>query len=379
MRTMYWMLLLLSLITFMGCSASTEVTLPLPTELEFPTASPILTFTAAHTAVFFSPNPSVTKTRPSPSATATPPPVTPSAFPSQTPSATITNTATPTSTRDISQLLAIDFDAIISLPLELRTPLRTALEAERPALPDVDAYTVSAYRERDGWMKIVLVPAVLVENEWSEVEQFFEQSLTVFARQQLDRQWIAIWEGSAGFIDWRTRIPPHFANLTRELPAVAGEYRFPWPAGGIWWAVNGWHDGNALDFQPALEEAGSSVLAAEAGRLREVCRDGFQSLLMIEHGDGHRTYYLHLQPSIEVRHSLLDQDIERGQYLGELIQFDRFNWACGYGYSQHLHFIVDDRTLVINGFSVEAIAANASCCKNPPRYVSSNHRIDGSP
>jgi hypothetical protein len=267
----------------------------------------------------------------------------------------------------------------MSLPLELRAPLRSALEAERPALPAVDAYTVSAYREHEGWMKIYLVPTALIDAQWQQVEQYYDQSLTVFAQQQPDRRWIAVWAGSPVFIDWRTRIPADFANVAGDLPVLAGEYRFPWPAKRTWWAVQGWHDGNALDFQPALEGAGSSVLASEAGRLREVCRDGFQSLLMIEHTDGHRTYYLHVQLAIAARRSLLDQDIQRGQYLGELVQSSRFNWACGYGYSRHLHFIVDDRSLVMNGFSIEAIAANASCCKNPPRYVSINEKIDLSP
>lgn len=367
-----------------GCSAGERVMPPLPTEFVFPTATSTVSSVPTDTP-FFVPEASDEKQMPTfkPTVSRTSTLVTvmmPSAVstrqPSLTPSATITNTATPSATPDFSQPLSIDFEAVISLPLEVRTPLRAALEAERPLLPGGDAFTVSAYRERDGWMKITLVPSELIEAQWQQVEQYDDQSLIVFAQRQPDRHWIAVWSESAAFAQWLSDIPPDFANMTEELPALAGEYRFPWPADRTWWAVNGWHDGNALDFQPALEGAGSSILAAENGRLREVCRDGFQSLLMIEHADGHRTYYLHVQLAMSARRLLLDQDVQRGQYLGELVQSTRFNWACGYGYSRHLHFIVDDRTLVINGFSLEAIAANASCCAHPPRYVSINERID---
>ena len=168
-------------------------------------------------------------------------------------------------------------------------------------------------------------------------------------------------------------MPASFISSNPEI-ALAGEYRFPWAAGQGWWATAGWHGGNALDFQPAFS-AGVSVLAAESGYLTELCRDAYQSLLMIQHADGHQTYYLHVRVGRQVRNSLLDQTVQRGQFLGTLIRQNRFNYACGQGGVPHLHFITSARDLMIEGVSLEDIATNANCCKNPPVYISSNRAI----
>ena len=118
------------------------------------------------------------------------------------------------------------------------------------------------------------------------------------------------------------------------------------------------------------------VLAAQSGRMREICSDGYQSLIEIQHADERQTYYLHITLSLSVRRQLLDHAVRRGQYLGELIGQSYFRTPCGQGSSRHLHFAVSDRAMIIERFPLEGIAASASCCANPPVYRSTNLRVD---
>jgi len=285
-----------------------------------------------------------------------------------TASATITETARPV----VLLPLEIDFDRIYAVSLEFRQPIRAVLEANHPLLPD-SRLTVSAYRDTGGWAKITLVPTSLVEQRWPLVGTL--TPVEIIARETAPREWAAYLSGSPAFETIRADIPPTFVDYGSPLPPLEGEYRFPWQNTQSWWAIQGWHQGNALDFQPGIG-ARFGVLAAQAGYLREICSDGYQSLLEIRHADGHSTYYLHVRLALSTRNHLLDQPVPRGQYLGELIEQQRFVTACGQGNSRHLHFAVSDRTLNIEGYALETIAASASCCVNPPSYRSTNVRVN---
>jgi len=270
--------------------------------------------------------------------------------------------------------LDITFDGVYSLALEFRAPLRAALEANRNLLSD-ERYTVSAYRNIPGWAKITLVPTSIVTNGWANVETI--SPLEVIMHYSEAGTWLGYLVGSTDFATISGDVPRPFFDTVSPLPALQGEYKFPWQSGADWWAIQGWHDGNGLDFEPALA-ARFAVLAAQAGRLREICSDGSQSLLQIQHADGRSTYYLHVTLGLAVRRHLLDQNVRQGQYLGELISQKYFVTPCGQGYSRHLHFAVSDRSLSIEGYSLEAIAASASCCQHPPTYRSTNQRGDDS-
>src|SRR5690606_13022370 len=113
----------------------------------------------------------------------------------------------------------------------------------------------------------------------------------IILHQVAREQWAAYLMGSAGFAAVANLVPREFVDPAAVAPLITAPYRFPWPEGQTWWAVQGWHDGNAIDFQPDLN-ARFAVLAAQAGILREICSDGYQSLLQIEHADGRATYYL---------------------------------------------------------------------------------------
>ena len=287
-----------------------------------------------------------------------------------TPPPTLTPMATPRVPPDTP--LEITFDGVYSLALEFRQPVRDTLEANRALLPDA-RLTVSAFRDTEGWAKITLVPTTFVESGWTHVETV--TPVEVVARQVADGVWIAAAVGGGDFAAIAGDLPRAFVNFDAPIPPLEGEYRFPWASGQSWWAIQGWHGGSAIDFQPGIG-ARYGVLAAQAGYLREICSDGYQSLLEIAHADGRRTYYLHVTMGLTVRRQLLDQPVRQGQYLGELIRLDYFRTPCGQGMSRHLHFAVSDRSMTIDGYLLEGVAASASCCASPPSYTSTNSRVD---
>ena len=286
-------------------------------------------------------------------------------------------TAEPTPTRDPNAPLEIDFDRVYPVQLEFRAPVRAVMEANRVLLAPETRFTVSAYRDVPGWAQVTLVPTALVEARWAGVEQFAAKAVAIILRQTSPVEWNPYLIGSPAFAAIATDLPNAFVDVTSPLPDITTEYKFPWPSGQTWWAIHGWHDGSALDFEPALVDR-YAVLASQAGRLRELCSDGEQSLLQIEHADGRSTFYLHVRLALNVRRRLLDQMVRQGQYLGEIIGQSRFHSSCGVGFSRHLHFAVSDRSLMIDSTPLEGVAASASCCANPPEYVSTNRRVDDS-
>ncbi len=348
-----------------GCAPAVPPTLPTLAALpsETPTRTATNTLESSATA---SPLPPTATASPTPTASHT-------SRPALTPVAPATQAPIPTQT---PSPLEITFVGIYPLEPYLRQPILTALETDRAALPPISAWTISAFRAQGDWMKVVLVPTALVEAGWQGIEQSAGQWAEVVIQRLRPGEYRAgVFGGNA---DWLREVPPEFINPDPTLPPMTGGYLFPWEAGQRWWAIEGWHDGNALDFQPAYQQR-YVVLAAESGRLREICYDGTQSWIEIQHADGQATYYLHLTVGRSVRSTLLDQDVERGQPLGALLNQAPFYSPCGQGSSRHLHFSVTDRTLVVDGYPLMDIASVARCCNGSPEYASTNRRLDRPP
>lgn len=333
---------------------------PLPTRAQLPTVTasatdsptPILHPTVTLTATL-SPTPTA-----SPTVTLTP---TATQTSTATASPTATYTAQPIHT-ETPKPISIDYDSVYSLSWELRQAVASAIVRDRHLLPDND-YTVSAVRTQDAWAKITLVPTLVIENGWadSHLLDFIE----IFAYQVSGQTWDGFLAGSES----AQPIPETFANYTH--PPLAEFHRFPWREGVAWWATQGWHEGFALDFQPAYDVS-TAVLATQSGILREICRDGFQSLLQIDHADGMQTYYMHVRVGGSVRRNLLDQPVEQGQLLGYLYAGQRGQTPCGRAFTPHLHFIASDPALILDGVALEDIAVVATCCKSPPTFTSTN-------
>jgi murein DD-endopeptidase MepM/ murein hydrolase activator NlpD len=272
--------------------------------------------------------------------------------------------------------IEIAFDGVYSIGLEFRAPIRAALETNTALLNGNRQFTVSAYRDTVGWAKVTLVPTSYVDSGWANIETVTPHLLEVIMQQVAPYEWTAYLVGSPAFDTVAGVVPREFVDTVSTLPDLDG-YQFPWASDQSWWAIQNWHDGNALDFQPGVA-ARYGVLAAGSGRLREICSDGYQSLLQIQHADGRETYYLHVRLALSVRRRLLDQNVMRGQYLGELIGYAPFLSACGQGNSRHLHFAVSDPNMMIQDYPIAGIADSASCCANPPLYMSTNQRVDAS-
>lgn len=285
--------------------------------------------------------------------------------------------------------IVFDYDSVFPVQLEYRRALAdfaafdpnafTACAAadlppppedRRPVSPRPGVCAVSAMREPagGGWAKITLVPAALLDRAWSSVE-LYDRFITEIVLEQGEHGWFGHRLSAPVLTDLRT--PPGWLDPT--LPPLEGAYRLPWAAGVTWWAIAGWHDGATLDFQPSLTarglREGHTVFTPNSGHLRELCYDGYQSLLHLRHADGRSTYLLHVSLSPDARRSLLDRPIGRGVALGELIRFAPFRTPCGQGGSRHLHFATSDRALVLDGVRMSAIARVAGCCAAPPTFT----------
>jgi hypothetical protein len=276
-----------------------------------------------------------------------------------------------------SAYLEIYTQDVWQLAREFAAPLRMTLERERNWLPPEVRFVVSAFRQEGDWVRVTLVPPIYVSSvPTRRIEAIDPYVVETVGWRIGEDEWAFALVGSPSYEAALPRIPTDVIDWRSPLPPLAGAYRLPWAAGQSWWAINGWHDGNALDFQPRMNSGNFAVLAAEAGHLRELCYDGYQSLLQIHHRDGNATYYLHVNPDPVLRREVLDQNVARGQYLGELVRAATFRNPCGEGRSRHLHFASAERGIMIDGYVLEDIAATASCCAAPPEYVSGNERAD---
>ncbi len=116
--------------------------------------------------------------------------------------------------------------------------------------------------------------------------------------------------------------------------------------------------------------------------------DQEQRLLWIDHPNGERTGYLHIDrlsvaEAVESQH-LVGQVVPQGTYLGQIYRGEAklngqcpanfpsctFNTICGYGSAPHLHFIAPNRTITIDGFNVGAIGDGSA----GSRFTSTNVR-----
>ena len=261
---------------------------------------------------------------------------------------------------------AIDFAGVISIPAQFHTPIRQAVAAATLEFARAGELTVSVMEREDGFAHFVLVPTAVVESGW-QLPLLEEEIVDILAWEMDDGGWQAYVLGAETASLLRGAIPAEIAELA--VPAApAGTFLFPW-SGGNWWlklGYPGWHGQNAVDFKPA-DAADLDVLAAGAGTVSQVCNDGYQSILRIDHGDV-ATRYIHLDAGT-IPDGLLLQTVEQGQPLGRLYNghaFDdgyctyfpelQFNTHCGCGTVTHLHFESSDTELAIDGYNYTGIA-----------------------
>ncbi len=281
--------------------------------------------------------------------------------------------------------LEIEFDTVLNVPDEFRQPVEDAMVSGRSQLTG-NRFTVTALRSSGDWMQAILVPTYVVESVW-EVELRPNDIVEVLGRRDGAGGFSAYLRGTTDFAALALEVPQNFIDFSSPsdiAPTTVG-YLFPWTSGQNWYKTQGWHSGNAIDFQPVVRSSRpihDAVLAAAPGRLTEVCNDGYQSALRVEHADGN-TQYLHLDVNA-VRRDLLGQNVVRGQFLGLLYNgtqggrwynghYYKFWTRCGYGTGTHLHFVLPRRDLTIDGHN----ANNVANSRFATQYRSSNERTDG--
>ena len=288
----------------------------------------------------------------------------------------------------------IDFKTLLNVPIELYQPISIAVNSVAlENLPD-NNLTVSSVNYSQNWLYAILVTNHAVDNHWEEVRD--KDLVEVLANRREDGGWISFVKGTQGFLQLAQAAPSSwmdFSYLTKDAssrPSTVNltqsvEYLFPWIAGQNWFQVQGWHQGDHLDFQPVVRTnppTHFAVLAAAEGTMSLVCGgrgtlDPYQVHIRISHPDGNSTYYLHLDANT-IRYDLIGKSITRGQFIGLLyngVQGSgngyQFNTNCGYGQAVHLHFGVP-RNITINGYAVNTVASATFATK----YGSSNMRID---
>ncbi len=284
--------------------------------------------------------------------------------------------------------LVVDFPG---LDEAWQAALVDVVTADAAYLPGPAPYIVTAfdtYRDATGdWALAVIVPSAVVDAGWEELN--LAQLVDVLLVRAPDGSVTGHVRSHPAFLDLARRVPRQFVDYSPLLAAAtlgpaaqqeAVDYRFPWTAGQTWWLAGSWHSGygsDALDFGPytAVDPPiNSAVLAAAGGTLRMACQnDQEQRLLWIDHPNGERTGYLHIDRQSAAaaleNQNLVGQVVPQGTYLGQIYRGEAklngqcpanfpnctFNTLCGYGSAPHLHFIVPNRTITIDGFSIGAM------------------------
>jgi hypothetical protein len=274
--------------------------------------------------------------------------------------------------------LEIDLSSVTEVPAEFHAALRQALLQDPVALAQQNV-TVSAWRTTDGWFYAVIVPTRIIGAGWDDVEA--KDIIDIIGYADPQGGWLAFTSNQPQFAETLAQAPSDFVSAPAPIePGVANtmNYLFPWAAPQRWYKTQGWHSGNALDFQPVVRtDPGThfAVLASERGRLETICNDGVQINARIVHPNGATTIYVHLSAQ-HYRRDLVGQEVVQGQYLG-LIYVNgsvgnSYSTACGWGTGAHLHFVLPARNLALNGLAAETISAAAFATQ----YQSSNQRRD---
>jgi hypothetical protein len=176
--------------------------------------------------------------------------------------------------------LQIEFTTVFPVPEQFHEPIAEALERERVLLPDVDEWTVSAFRNIREWAHVVLVPTAVVSSGW-KMELADEEIIQVVAHLE-NESWVAYLIDSPTFSSLKGDVPRHFIDFSESEMASSNALLFPWTSGQLWRKTQGWHLTNAIDFAPVTQSnppVHFAVLAAADGNLTQVCNDGYQSAL----------------------------------------------------------------------------------------------------
>lgn len=292
-----------------------------------------------------------------------------------------------------SGAIAVDFDRVVQVPQGLQEAgLQALAAADAPSLP-YDHYAATVLEMSDTrpgpgtWAHLVLIPTPVLDSNW-ELPLTATDPVDIVAAVDEAGDWQAVVKSEAT-LDWlQANVPLDFMNVAPPPARPEDTYLFPWTAGQAWRVSQTWH-GSAIDFFPLVygnPPIDGAILAMGSGTLSQVCNDGVQAHLRVDHG-GLTSGYLHLDAAT-VRGHDLNQTIPRGRFLGLIYDgeafFDpnpvcvgrpnlQFSTPCGCGTGPHVHFSSSDANITVDGQNLQAVGSSTGT------YTSTNVRDEGPP
>ncbi|MBN8595701.1 MAG: S8 family serine peptidase [Anaerolineae bacterium] len=291
----------------------------------------------------------------------------------------------PTSTIPPVELpIVVEFASFPSVPEQLRPLVQEAFASNPNRLNQgAEGFVVTAFRSFGEWAHLVLVPKSVIESGW-EIGWDEDTIVELLAQKQPSGIWDLHFDSDPNFLDIAQQVPSSFIDFSNSSSGLSDriDYLFPWTQGTSWAKTWGWHDGNAIDFAPR-GSATTTVLATISGKLRVFCNDGYQASISIDDNNGvGLATYLHVSATSLLPY-LNGQYVARGRYLGvlysgtqgaQMVDGTHYQYwtTCGRGTGTHLHFILPNRDVTIDGQPANSVA-NAS---NNVTFQSTNQRLD---
>jgi murein DD-endopeptidase MepM/ murein hydrolase activator NlpD len=222
------------------------------------------------------------------------------------------------------------------------------------------------------WAHIVLVPSYIVDSGW-QIYLPNDEIVNLIAQKQSDGNWKVFIVNDQTKDELKEIVPSALVDISTPQ-STNNAYLFPWTSGDRWKKTNGWHPTNAIDFVRANGNNSRNVLAAEAGTLTQVCNDGYQAKVRVNHGSV-TTGYLHLSAG-SIPSDLINHEVVRGTIIGSLytgsdmipdennpycsgISGLKFWTPCGCGTGEHLHFETSNTGITIDGYNINTVANSA--------------------
>lgn len=282
--------------------------------------------------------------------------------------------------------VGLDFERVVQAPEGLQHAAVRALATDSSGALRHAHYTATVLEASGDWAHLVLIPTAVLDSNW-ELPLAAEDAIDIIATLDENGAWQGVVKSAVTLAWLRSAVPDEFMNLEPSLPEET--FLFPWTAGQTWRVSQGWHSG-AIDFFPIAYSnpaVNGAVLAMGGGTLSQVCNDGEQAHLRINHGNV-TSGYLHLDAHTVRAHDL-NQLIPRGRLLGLLYDGDaffepnaycsgysgwQFSTPCGCGTGPHLHFSSSNTGITVDGHNLGAVGVSVRSS-----FTSSNVRDDGPP
>ncbi len=281
--------------------------------------------------------------------------------------------------------VGLDLERVVQAPEALQQATLQALQADVSGALRRDHYTATVLESRGDWVHLLLAPTEVLDSNW-QLPLEPHDTIDVIARLDENGAWQAVVQSEATLPWLQREVPPEFMAFRVAAPEEA--FLFPWTAGQVWRVSQTWHSG-AIDFFPLVYNnppVSGAVLAMGSGALSQVCNDGVQAHLRINHG-GLTSGYLHVDAATVRAHDL-NQQVPRGRFLGLIYDGEahfepnaycrgnynyKYSTPCGCGTGAHVHFSSSNTDISIDGHNLHAVGSSRNS------YLSSNVRDEGPP